>query len=144
MKRFLLATCLILASFSAQADWDVNKAFGLLTYNVIAGASDNHVVIKAGRGTVYQVSARNTTAATLAYVRLYNATTGFDGCASATGMIGYWVIPASSLGGGFEHSIPLGDAYPLGIAICITGGAGFTDTTAAPASGVSVKVSYGG
>lgn len=143
MKRFLLTGLLSLAPLSAWADWNVNAQFGLLTYNVIAGASDNHVVIKAGRGTVYQVSARNTTA-TPAYVRLYNATTGFNGCNSATGMIGYWVIPASTAGAGFEHSIPLGDAYPLGISICITGAAGFTDTTAAPAAGVSVKVSYGG
>lgn len=143
MKRFLLIACLLLAPLGAKADWDVNKTFGLQTYNVIAAASDNHVVIKAGRGTVYQVSARNTNAATLAYLRLYNATTGFNGCNSATGLVGYWVIPAASTGGGFEHSIPLGDAFPLGISICITGGAGFTDTTAAPAN-VSVKVSYGG
>jgi hypothetical protein len=142
MKRWLFL--FLLLSWPAQADWNVNAQYGLLTYNVVAGASDNHVVIKAGRGTVYQVSARNTNAATLAYVRLYNATTGFNGCNSATGLIGYWVIPAAATGGGFESSIPLGDAYPLGISICITGGAGFTDTTAAPASGVSVKVSYGG
>ena len=143
--RLLFAVFLLLIfAVTARADWSVNGQYGLLTYNVIAGASDNHVVIKAGRGTVYQVSARNTTAATLAYVRLYNATTGFNGCNSATGLIGYWVIPYGASGGGFEHSIPLGDAYPLGISICITGGAGFTDTTAAPASGVSVKVSYGG
>lgn len=143
MRKFLLTAALLLSPWSANADWSVNAQYGLLTYNVIAGATDNHVVIKAGRGTVYQVSARNTTA-TLAYVRLYNATTGFNGCGSATGMIGYWPIPASTAGAGFEHSIPLGDAFPLGISICITGGAGFTDTTAAPASGVSVKVSYGG
>jgi hypothetical protein len=114
-----------------------------LTYNVIAAASDNHATIKAGRGTVYYISVSNANAADDQYLRLYNATTGFDGCASATNLIGYWPIPASSLIGGREISIPLGLAFSTGISICITGGAGFTDTTNALTT-TSVMVAYGG
>lgn len=115
---------------------------GLLTSIVIAAASDNHANLKSDSGTVYYISVSNTTA-TVNYLRLYNAGAGFNGCNSATNAVGYWPIPASTAVGGREISIPLGLAFSTGISICVTGGAGLTDTTNANV-GVSVTVGYSG
>lgn len=114
---------------------------GLSSYVVEAAASDNHVVIKAGAGTLYHVLA--TTKHTAAqYMRLYNATTGFNGCNSATNLKWEGIIPASSTGSGLVEDIAMGLDFATGISICITGAFGQTDTTNATASVTAVNVFY--
>lgn len=114
---------------------------GLSWYFVQPAASDNHVVIKAGAGQVYNVHATNNSA-TVNYLRLYNATTGFNGCNSATNIVGQWAIPASTSVGGIALSMPTGIAFATGISICVTSGYATTDTTNATASAMSVNVGY--
>lgn len=116
-------------------------ANGLTAYVVEPGASDNHVVIKAGAGTVYHVFA--TTKHTAAqYMRLYNATTGFNGCNSATNLQWEGIIPAASTGAGLVEDIGMGLSFATGISICVTGAYGNTDTTNATASVTTVNVMY--
>lgn len=114
---------------------------GLSNYVVEPTASDNHVVIKAGAGQVYAIQAYNNSA-TINYIRLYNATTGFNGCNSATNIAWEGNIPASTSGAGFVASMPNGLAFATGISICVTSGYGQTDTTNATASAMSVNIQY--
>ncbi len=114
---------------------------GLSWYFVQPLASDNHVVIKAGAGQVYNVQVTNNSA-TVNYLRLYNATTGFAGCNSATNLVAQWAIPASTSVGGISMSIPAGIAFSTGISICITSAYATTDTTNATASAMSVNIGY--
>ncbi len=115
---------------------------GLAVYFVQPTASDNHVVIKAGAGQVYKVTATNNSA-TINYLRLYNATTGFNGCNSATNLVYQALIPGNSTNGaGLSDSWELGIAFATGISICVTSGYAATDTTNATASAMSVNIGY--
>ena len=114
---------------------------GLSVYFVQPAASDNHAVIKAGAGQVYKVSVTNNSA-TVNYLRLYNATTGFNGCNSATNLVYQMAIPASTSVGGLSDSWEAGIAFSTGISICVTSGYATTDTTNATASAMSVNIGY--
>lgn len=114
---------------------------GLSNYVVEAAASDNHAVIKNGAGQVYGIQVFNNSA-TVNYLRLYNAGTGFNGCNSATNIAWEGNIPASTSGAGFIANLQNGIAFATGISICITGAFGQTDTTNATASAISVNVQY--
>lgn len=114
---------------------------GATAYHVIAAASDNHVVIKAGAGTVYTITGTSIHT-TYQYVRLYDATTGFNGCNSATNLKAGYIIPGATTGGGGTFSLPVGLAFATGISICITGAFSDTDTTNATASVLSINVAY--
>lgn len=116
-------------------------AGGLSVYFVQPTASDNHVVIKAGAGQVYKVSVTNNSA-TVNYLRLYNATTGFNGCNSATNLVYQVAIPASTSVGGLSDSWDSGMAFSTGISICVTSAYATTDTTNATASAMSVNIGY--
>ena len=114
---------------------------GLSNYNVQPTASDNHAVIKAGAGQVYKIEAFNNSA-TINYIRLYNATTGFNGCNSATNLVWQGLIPASTSGAGLSSSWDLAIAFATGISICVTSGYAQTDTTNATASALIVNIGY--
>lgn len=115
---------------------------GLTNYFIQPAASDNHANIKNGAGVVYHVSATNNSA-TINYLRLYNAATGFNGCGSATNLVAQWAIPASTSGAGIVVPIsPYGITFSTGISICVTSGYATNDTTNATASAMSVNVGY--
>jgi hypothetical protein len=104
-----------------------------------AAATTNATNVKASAGTLYHISASNTTA-TIYYLRMYNLSTA-PTCSSATGFVETIPVPASTSGGGREIDIAVGQAYGTGIGFCITGGAASTDNTSA-ATGVFVTVTY--
>ena len=114
---------------------------GLSVYFVQPAASTNAAVIKAGAGQVYKITATNNSA-TVNYLRLYNATTGFNGCNSATNLVYQVAIPASTSGAGISDSWPAGMPFSTGISICVTGGYATNDTTNATASALSVNIGY--
>lgn len=132
-------------AFSVNAQPVAVAAGGMSVYHKIAAANDNHVVIKAGAGTVYSIDA--VAAGTgLQYVRLYDATTGFNGCNSATNLIWGQQVPAAATaaGVGAGYVIPLppaGIAFATGISICITGAVADTDVTNAATTTI-VNVGY--
>lgn len=116
-------------------------ANGLDTYVLEPTASSNQNNIKNGAGTVYHISVTNNSA-TVNYLRLYNAASGFSGCNSATNIKWEMAIPASTAGAGFVVDIAKGINFSTGISICVTGGYGQTNTTNATASAMSVNIGY--
>lgn len=114
---------------------------GLSSYILEPAATDNHAVIKNGAGQVFHIATFNNSA-TINYMRLYNAGTGFNGCNSASNLIWEGHIPASTSDAGFVEPIPEGLAFSTGISICVTGAYGQTNTTAATASAISVDIFY--
>lgn len=119
----------------------VQTSGGLSVYFVQPAASTNAATIKAGAGQVYKIDVTNNSA-TVNYIRLYDATTGFNGCNSATGLKWQMAIPASTTGAGFSSSWDVGMAFATGISICVTSGYATNDTTNATASALSVNVGY--
>lgn len=104
----------------------------------IALANTTAIVLKPTAGSVYSIDAFNNGTA-IAYIKLYNAATAT--CGSGTPQARYMVpIGASSSGGGFNASNINGDAYGLGIVMCITGGIADNNTTNPAASSVIVNV----
>ncbi len=137
----LNATVVGTGTFAVQSATTPVTSGGLSWYFVQPAASDNHVVIKAGAGQVYNIQAFNNSA-TVNYLRLYNATTGFNGCNSATNLVGQWQIPANTAVGGFSVTMDNGLAFATGISICVTSGYATTDTTNATATAMSINVGY--
>lgn len=119
-------------AFPAQAQNTFLADAKIQVKSYIAANDTTAIVIKSTSGTVYSVDAFNN-GTTIAYVKLYNAATAT--CGSGTPFARY-MIPygASSSGGGFNVSNINGDAYGVGIVMCITAGIADTDTTAPAAS----------
>lgn len=115
---------------------------GLTVYFVQPTASDNHVNIKNGAGQVYKITITNNSA-TINYVRLYNAASGFNGCNSATNLVYKALIQGNSTnGGGLADYWGEGIAFSTGISICVTSGYATNDTTNATASAMDVNIGY--
>ncbi len=114
---------------------------GLSVYFVQPTSSDNHANIKNGAGQVYKISVTNNSA-TVNYIRLYNAGSGFNGCNSATNLVYASAIPASTTVGGILDSWEAGIAFSTGISICVTSGYATNDTTNATATAMNVNIGY--
>lgn len=104
-------------------------------------ASDNHTNLKNGAGQVYHISATNNSA-TINYLRLYNAGTGFNGCNSATNIVYTMAIPASTNGAGYVADIAMGIAFATGISYCVVSAYGQNTTTNATASAMDINIGY--
>lgn len=111
---------------------------GLTTHTLISAATTNATAIKTSPGTVYSVQASNSGAGN-AFVKFYNKasapTVGTDVAVKTI------MVPA---GGGFTAAIGdgIGAAFPLGIAMAITGVATTADATAVAAAQVVVNTDY--
>lgn len=114
---------------------------GLSVFFLQPTASDNHATIKAGAGQVYKIAITNNQAV-INYVRLYNATTGFNGCNSATNLVYENAIPGNTTATGIMDEWSQGMAFSTGISICVTTGYATTDTTNATASAMNVNIGY--
>ncbi len=119
----------------------VTTSGGMTSFFVQPTASDNHTVVKAGAGQVYYVLAMNNSA-TVNYLRFYDATTGFNGCNSASNLITQIQIPASTSVGGISIPLPFGLPFATGISICVTSAYATNDTTNATASAMSLTIGY--
>lgn len=129
-------------AFSVNATPTAATTGGATPYHLAGGtaASTNSTSIKGSAGTLYSVSAINTTA-TLYYLRIYDSSSA-PTCSSATGAKHSFPIPASTTGAGF--AIPLGavgEIFSSGIGYCVTGGGSDTDNTNA-AAGIFINASY--
>lgn len=121
--------------------FSLSTAGGPTPFFLQPAASDNHTVVKAGAGQVYYVVVTNNSA-TVNYLRFYNATTGFNGCNSATNHVSQIAIPASTSVGGISVPFQYGLPFATGISICVTSGYALTDTTNATASAMSLTIGY--
>jgi len=119
----------------------LKTAGGYSTFFLQPAASDNHATVKNGSGQVYHITAQNNSA-TINYLRLYNAGTGFNGCNSATNLVMQVQIPASTSVGSFDASYTAGVPFGSGISICVTSGYATNDTTNATATAMSVTILY--
>lgn len=136
-KRLLVAIAILFVSAPAFAQSNIIGSITAI-YFVQPAASDNHANIKNGAGQVFKISVTNNSA-TINYLRLYNAGTGFNGCNSATNLVYQMAIPAQS---GLIDTWLAGMPFASGISICVTSGYATNDTTAATASALSVNVGY--
>ncbi len=112
---------------------------GATAYHVIAGASDNHVVIKNGAGTVYAITGTSIHT-TYQYVRLYDAGTGFSGCNSATNLKAGYIVPGATTGAGATFTIPVGLAAPASAAFTVTSLGSFNAGGSAVATSGNITV----
>jgi hypothetical protein len=80
---------------------------------------------------------------TIAYGRLYDLAS-FNGCNSATGLVYEFHIPANTNDAGAVDNIGSdgGLGFTNGIAVCITGAYGQTDTSSPPTNAISVNIGY--
>lgn len=140
MKKIFLILGLLLFSSIANAQNTFLADAKIKVSSTIALNNTTAIVIKATSGNVYSIDAFNN-GGTIAYVKLYNAASAT--CGSGTPQARY-AIPfgASSSGGGFNVSNINGDAYGVGIVMCITTGIADTDTGAPAATTYIVNVHY--
>jgi len=140
MKKlnYLLVLGLLLFPQLAQAQNAFLADAKIQVKSYIAAANTTAIVVKATPGSVYSIDAFNN-GTVVAYVKLYNSASAT--CGSGTPQARYMVpFGASSSGGGFNVSNINGDAYGVGITMCITGGIADNDTTAPAASSIIVNV----
>ena len=136
--RSFLAWCNM---YGARATFPVaNDAGGDTPCYQATTASTNAKSCKTTAGTVYELSAVNTTA-TLYYLRIYDLAGGTPTCSSATGYVETIPVPASTTGAGIVRTYPVGRAFAAGIGWCVTGGSSSTDNTNA-ATGVFITLGY--
>lgn len=129
---FLIVSPLHSAPNTFQADAGIQVKSNIIASNTTA------IVLKATGGNVYSVDAFNN-GTTIAYIKLYNATSAT--CGSGTPQARYMIpFGASSSGGGFNVSNINGDAYANGIVMCVTTGIADNDASAPAASTYIVNV----
>lgn len=99
--------------------------------------------VKASAGQLYGIEAfNNGTSASLAYIKLYDATQGSTTCGAGT-PIYQGMIPAPSVGGGGYISMNVqGLAFSTAITACVTTGFADGDTTAPAASTYVINFFY--
>ena len=121
---------------------DTQATGGASSYHRVSTTSTNAANVKSSAGTVYSVTAFNTSTTTAAYIKLYN-TAGTPTC-NSTAVVATYMVPSSSTGGGagVAFSMPYGKAFATGIAACITGGLVDTDNTNVTANEVVLNIDY--
>ena len=138
-KILLLWGCLLFPQ-SSFADGTFAADSKIKVSSTIVANNTTAVVIKPTGGTLYSIDGFNNST-TIAYIKLYNATSAT--CGSGTPQARYMIpFGASSSGGGFSISNINGDAYGLGIVMCVTTGIADNDTSAPSASTYIVNLHY--
>lgn len=113
---------------------------GTVQYHLIAANTTNSTSVKASAGIVYSIQTGNIGASAPAYLKFYDKATA-PTCNTDT-VVKTILIPANSLGGGNNVSIPVGAGFTSGIGICVTGGIADNDNTAVAASTVIINIGY--
>lgn len=114
---------------------------GLTVSTFEPAASDNHTNLKNGAGQVYSITAFNNSA-TVNYLRLYNAASGFNGCNSATNLVAVYHIPGNTSDAGFILYDGMGIPFSTGISYCVVSAYGQATTTNATASAMDINIGY--
>jgi|SRR5215469_2641361 len=110
-----------------------------ITSTIVAN-NTTATTIKGSAGTVYAIEVFNNSS-TIAYLKVYNATTATAG--SGTPAARYMIpAPAAGGGGGAVASYSIGDNYGTGITCIVTTGIADNDSTAPAASTYIYNVHY--
>lgn len=138
MKKILIILGMLLLSSVAHAQNTFLADAKIQVKSYIAANDTTAVVVKSTPGSVYSIDGFNN-GVTLAYVKLYNATSAT--CGSGTPQARYMIpFGTASSGGGFTIPNINGDAYGKGIVMCITTGIADADTGAPAASTYIVNI----
>lgn len=138
MKKLLLVFIALLFATGAEAQNTFLADAKIKVTSTIVLANTTAIILKPTPGTVYSIDAFNN-GTSLIYIKLYNAATAT--CGSGIPQARYQIpFGASSSGGGFNISNINGDAYGVGIVMCVTGGFPDNDTTSPPASTAYINV----
>lgn len=113
-------------------------AGGATLAHYLSAATTNATNVKASAGTLYSITAVNTTA-TLYYLKFYD-TSSAPTCNTST-VVATFPVPASATGNGLTINPSVGFNFGTGISFCITGAIADNDNTAA-ATGVAISLGY--
>lgn len=116
-------------------EWGVT---GATPVHYLSAASTNSTNVKASAGTVFSVTAINTTT-TIYYLKMYNKATA-PTCGTDT-PVHTLPVPASATAAGLTVNPFLGLNFTAGIGFCLTGAIADADATAA-ATGVAINIGY--
>jgi hypothetical protein len=137
LAAFLAILCALAGPAHAQV---ATIGQGATPAHYFSTASTNSTLIRTGPATLYSMIVANNTVV-LYYLKFYDKATQ-PICGTDTPV---HTIPvpfgASSAGGGFISSLPVGINFNLGMGFCITGGLADNDNTNA-ATGVVLNVTY--
>ncbi len=127
-------------AFSVNASPTAATTGGASVSSAIVANNTTSVAIDASAGTLYGVTVFNNSA-TIAYLKLYNASQGSTTCGSGT-PVQRILIPANTSGAGAVIPFPVGVAYSTAISRCVTTGIADNDTGAPAASTYLVDAIY--
>lgn len=115
------------------------EAEGTLAYSLLAAASTNQTLVKAGAGLVIAIHAINVNAA-VRYLKFYDSNRAPT---AGTGIpVRRYAIPASATGAGFVLQPVIPMKFFEGIAFTMTTGVADTDTAALTANDVILTLEY--
>ncbi len=106
--------------------------------HLLSAASTNSTSVKGSAGTLYAISAINTTA-TVYYLKFYDKASA-PTCNSDTVLMTL-PVPSSTSGAGLILAPAVGFSFSAGIGLCLTGAAADNDNTNA-ATGVTISLGY--
>jgi hypothetical protein len=121
--------------YTNSRDWTVA---GATPAHYLSGATTNSTNVKATAGTLFSITAVNTTA-TIYYLKLYDKATA-PTCGTDT-PVHTLPVPASATGSGLTINPFIGLNFTTGIGFCLTGAIADADATSA-AVGVAINVGY--
>ena len=148
-----MATDIAVAQYNSTPSGNISVTVSSGTFNIqsattgggtpihyLSAASTNSNNVKGSAGTIYEVTAINTTS-TIYYLKLYDKATA-PTCGTDTPVHTYPIPVNSTNGGGFTINFSsVGLAFANGIGFCLTGAIADNDATNA-ATGVAMNFSY--
>lgn len=139
MNKVLLALCLLVASFAAQAQvynqWPAQQS---ALNSFIAPATPAVTAVKTTAGVMTHLSCFNILA-TPVYVKIFDATSVTLGTTSATYQ---FMCPGNTAGAGFVVPFPFSISFTNAIRVAVTGGISLTDNTAITANSVVMDIGF--
>ncbi len=148
MKKWLAGTCLFLAlPLAALAAGPPSQIVGVgaaptngsTPFHLISAATRNATSVKATNGTVYSLTAINTTS-TLYYLKFYDVA-GAPTCNTDAVKLTFPIPANAGNGSGVTTNFVPGFDFGTGIGICLVAGINDNDNTVA-ATGVAIDLGY--
>lgn len=106
--------------------------------SIVAAASNNSTLLKAGAGSVYGIQTGSIAGSTPAYLKLYDKATA-PTCGTDV-PVSVFIIPPTNSGN--NGTFPVGKAFSLGIGFCIVSGIAANDNSAVPAATIITNLDY--
>jgi hypothetical protein len=137
--RLVALLFLLLASLTSPAQAQRFQADSSLSVvSTIIANNTTAIPITTSPATFYNIEGYNN-GATIAWAKLYNGINVT--CGTGTPRARYMIPVAAAFGSTFPQNTN-GDAYPLGITLCVTTGIADSDTTAPAATTYVVNVHF--